>query len=202
MTHCATKHPKISQLIGLALLAGFGCDYESAPRTKRGVPSRQPELESTPGKPAKAAAREPLPARSPRTRVRQLLTDPALAKAVQEKTGEKGESEKERDYEAELRGLVGNPLACFAPRASDQAPESVSISLEAHVTSSGVVSRAYASSTALSPQELTCLRQRMERAHFRAPVPDAPRTVRTTIEVRQKSQREGSPRLKPGPTVR
>jgi hypothetical protein len=91
----------------------------------------------------------------------------------------------ERNYEAELRSLIGNPVECLEPRTSDQAPDAITVSLEAHITVNGVISRSSASSPLLTNIELSCIKKRIDVARFSAPVEDAPRTVTATIVLHQ-----------------
>jgi hypothetical protein len=96
-----------------------------------------------------------------------------------------GESEKQRDLEAELEQLVGNPVGCMKPRSDQEGPGSIRISVEASVTENGVITRTYVSSPELSAEELECIDQRVAGSRFKAPVEEAPRTVRTVVEIRR-----------------
>lgn len=154
------------RLVGVLLLLTIGCgeDREPPPRGVRGVGSAAP---------APAAATEP-----PRRR-RQPLAPSVMEPAPAEMTAEMAPEAPERDYAAELRRIAGDPQSCgeLGPATSD-----ITIRLSATVTSQGVVTRGSASGPVPAAVQ-TCLKQRIERGRFRAPVEDAPRRVSAQIEL-------------------
>lgn len=85
-----------------------------------------------------------------------------------------------RDYEEELRTLAGDPVTCLTAGLEN---DRVTIALSAIVTESGVISRVSATSSD-DASAATCIARRLERARFTAPIPDAPRTVTTSLELR------------------
>jgi hypothetical protein len=158
----------------------FGCDREQANPSP--VLRRPPGVEEMPG------ARPAPGNRSESTREeeekRRLMRE-MLASRLPEKQEEPGEGEERRDLEAELGRLVGNPVGCMKPRAEKEAPESIPISVEATVTTNGLISRTSVTSPNLSAEELECIDKRVASSHFMAPVEEAPRTVRTVVTVQR-----------------
>lgn len=98
----------------------------------------------------------------------------------------KEEEEKERDYGADLSQALGSPVDCLAQRTLTDAPEAITINLEAYVMDSGGVGRAYASSAALAADELDCVRRRLEAVRLATPIEEAPRRVTSTIRLELK----------------
>jgi hypothetical protein len=88
-----------------------------------------------------------------------------------------------RDYSGELKSLVGSPSGCLKPRVGAQAPREISVTVEAVVMESGMVSRAYARAGDLDDDELSCIRARLGSARMGGGVENAPRTVTTTISM-------------------
>jgi hypothetical protein len=84
-----------------------------------------------------------------------------------------------RDLAAELNALVGDPRPCLAA-AADGPPGRVTITVTASVSSAGVIIRATATG-GLPREALACVEERVKRGRMRGPVPDAPRTVSTTV---------------------
>jgi hypothetical protein len=88
----------------------------------------------------------------------------------------------ERDLGAELRGSIGDVRGClqgFDPGTAT----TLRIGVRAGVSAQGIVTRAYASGSV--PREaLACVEARAASVRIPAPVPDGPRSVSTTIEVR------------------
>jgi hypothetical protein len=62
-------------------------------------------------------------------------------------------------------------------------PSQISIAVDATVVESGLVTRAYASSSQLDAEELKCIEQRLSTLRMRAPIEAAPRGIRATIEL-------------------
>lgn len=109
----------------------------------------------------------------------------------------------ERDLAAELRALAGSPASCADGVDLSHAPAQLTVSLEAHVTPAGVVSRASASVSG-APQALAdCMRRRIEAGHFTSPVLDAPRSVQATLTVNRVAvPPPAAPTAPTSPTVR
>lgn len=85
-----------------------------------------------------------------------------------------------RDYESELRALVGDPITCMPQGAR---PARVSIQVSVVATESGVISRSNVTSQEIQ-EAARCVAGRLNSARFRGPVEDAPRTVTTTFDLR------------------
>jgi hypothetical protein len=104
------------------------------------------------------------------------------------------EEEEKRDLGKELLAAVGSPTNCLRSRTGSDAPQSISIALEAVVVESGMVTRAYARSSALDAEEAECVRKRVAALSLRGPIEEAPRTVTATLEFKQKpAGKPGSP---------
>lgn len=99
------------------------------------------------------------------------------AKAPEEEEDE----EPARDLGAELRTAASNATSCARAEGANELPERTQLRIEAHVTATGIVTRATASSADLSAEALQCFERRIESYRFAAPVPDAPRSVSTTV---------------------
>lgn len=97
------------------------------------------------------------------------------------------EEEKKRDLGQELLAAIGSPTDCLRPRTGPDVPASISVALEAVVVESGMVTRAYARSSALAPEENECVRKRLAGVSLRGPIEEAPRSVTATLEFKQKS---------------
>jgi hypothetical protein len=90
--------------------------------------------------------------------------------------------EKEpRNLQSELETMMGSPVTCLKPRPASQAPASVSISLSANVMPSGAVGRGEVSAPGLEPEEVSCVRSRLESLRFAQPIENAPLTVSGSI---------------------
>lgn len=114
----------------------------------------------------------------------------AEAQAAAGERAEAGEEqEAERDLSAELRERLGDPSACLD--GIDGVPDEVRIDVEATVTGTGVVTRSYVRGGGLPEQALECVRGRLTHARLGGPIPDAPRTVRTTLTLRRERPEDG-----------
>lgn len=116
---------------------------------------------------------------------RRELMKKALATGPTERKRPTAEPEKERDLGAELKRLVGDPRSCFKTRSQHQGPKTIAISVRATVMATGAISRASVSSSSLDDEERKCIDRRVSAARFAGPVQGAPRSVQTTVEVRQ-----------------
>jgi len=101
----------------------------------------------------------------------------ATPSAMDEATPE--QEAPERDFEAELRRLAGDPASCGS---LGPATAPITIRLAATITSQGVVTRGSASGNVPSEVE-ACLTSRIEHGRFRAPVEDAPRRVSAEVRL-------------------
>ncbi|HMI94396.1 MAG TPA: hypothetical protein VK509_23650 [Polyangiales bacterium] len=88
-----------------------------------------------------------------------------------------------RDYSGELKGLVGSPGGCLKPRVGARAPREITVTVEAVVMETGMISRAYARSSELDDEELACIRARLATARMQPAVEEAPRSVSTSVSL-------------------
>lgn len=94
------------------------------------------------------------------------------------------EEKPERNLGAELSAAVGNVTTCLKPRpVGGGGPTTLSVSLEAVLTQTGIVTRSSARGSGLDAGETECVRRRLDGARLTGPIEDAPRTVSTTITV-------------------
>jgi len=102
---------------------------------------------------------------------------------------EAAKEEKPRDYPAELLSAARGSESCIQVRtASASLPAEVLISLEALVLESGTVVSGTARAAGLTPEELECVKKRLESTRLPANVKDAPRRVSTTLKLTFKAQ--------------
>ncbi len=113
----------------------------------------------------------------PEIRVDEQPTDTTTAEAAAPATPEK----EPRNLQSELETMMGSPVTCLKPRPASQAPSSVSISLSANVMPSGAVGRGEVSAPGLEPEEVSCVRSRLESLRFAQPIENAPLTVNGSI---------------------
>jgi hypothetical protein len=155
----------------LALLCACASDKQTdAPNTAtRGSRHSAEEEQAAAIAPAQQAPTEaPIPAEQ-------------IAKPAEEA---KAAEKEKRDFSAELLAAVGSPVQCLKPRtAGPDVPSQISIAIDATVVETGLVTRAYASSSQLDAEELKCVEQRLSTLRMRAPIEDAPRSIRATIEL-------------------
>lgn len=92
-----------------------------------------------------------------------------------------------RNLRQELETMMGSPVSCLAARPANAAPNRVDISLSASVMPSGAVGRAEVSAPGLNPEEVACLRARLETLRFAQPIENAPFTVNGSITLNRGS---------------
>ena len=105
--------------------------------------------------------------------------DPAPAAAANpgaeaQPEGNEQQGPPPRDYSGELKGLVGSPSGCLKPRVGARAPREITVTVDAVVMESGMISRAYARSSDLDDEELACIRARLGSARMQPAVEAAP----------------------------
>lgn len=163
------------------LLAGAcGDDGEGHPPARdappRGYAQRASEL-------AQPAAPTPAPAQP----AADPYADPlAYARAAQEAAAEaQAEAEKKkRDYAAELAEAAAGAESCVQTRTAGQGlPSELAITLEALVLQSGAVVTASARGPVLTPEELECVKKRLESTRIPGEVEDAPRRIQATLKL-------------------
>ncbi|NOY91050.1 MAG: hypothetical protein GXP55_07535, partial [Deltaproteobacteria bacterium] len=103
-----------------------------------------------------------------------------------------------RDLGAELRAALGNPSGCI-PRGAANLPQHATLRVDAHVSVTGIVTRAYASTPGFPPEMASCLARRAEGLHLRGPIPDAPRVVHASLEIAAAPRTDAS--AGPAPTA-
>lgn len=99
----------------------------------------------------------------------------------EEKKDEPSDPEAKRNYEQELRALVGDPSGCITAEDAEAAPTQVTVHFAATVSSQGIITRVEASSTGLPERAIGCLTKRLDTARFKPVVEDAPRRVEATL---------------------
>jgi len=161
-------------LFTLGLL--LGCEEESTPGG-RGLANERPpgaaippsfEAENTLQPEGESVVNSPLPAPGPRT-VRSRRAAP--------------DETEERDWEEELRAAA-TPLSTCVP-AGENLPERLSLRLEATVSATGRVTRAYVSGSVASSDVRDCIRNRLLQAQFAPPESGGPRTIRSRLEAQR-----------------
>lgn len=169
-----------SALVVVSVLVAGGCggdpEDDYTPNTApRGLPPAQvsPAAANTP------AARQPF--RPP------PVVDPydGLTATPKEVTqDEQVVEDKPRDYSAELLAAMSSADSCVKPRpASASLPSELFISLEGLVLESGTVVSGSARAPNLTPEELECVKRRLESTRIPDGVQDAPRRVSTTLKL-------------------
>lgn len=92
------------------------------------------------------------------------------------------EPEPELDLGLRVKNAYGYPAECLGPEAIPEGVTQFSIRLSVTLTSTGTVTRASVSAP-VSADARTCLQRRADRLRVAGPIPDAPRTVSTSIDV-------------------
>jgi hypothetical protein len=166
-----------------------GCDEDPGPPPKgRGVggPSNPPgtppgtsEEDLTGGQvsPSRVVEGDGPPDRDRPTRV---VTQTPPEAGTEQDGGE------DRDLAGELRQSLGNPAGCLQGQ-SGELPDELTLNVSAVFVSTGRVTRAEVSHPALSRQANRCLRKHVEAVQLAAPIEDAPRTVRTSLQLERNS---------------
>ncbi len=90
----------------------------------------------------------------------------------------------EIDLELRVRNAYGYPADCLGPRAVPEGVTQFVIRLSVSLTPTGTVTRATATAPAVSATAQSCLQARADRMRVAGPIPDAPRTVTTQLEMR------------------
>jgi hypothetical protein len=121
------------------------------------------------------------PAPQPRLPPAPLPAPPPLSVPGPAEEADEPEQER-RDLSAELRDALFGLQACFA-NAGREVPTTLSVLVTAHVTGTGVVSRASVSASGAPDAARRCVEARARAVRFRAPVPGAPRPVSATVTV-------------------
>ena len=184
--------------VALVAILGLGCDASQsapAPEEERGAGGAAGAPAGSTGTPAKTGDLYAPPRDEQRARIGDAPPPQPASTEEPAATGEEGATEEprapERDLAAELRTLAGDPSSCLSAVAD--LPDAVSITLEATVTTSGVVTRSYARGPGIPDDAIECVRRRLDGARMRAPIENAPRTVTTTLELRRQTPAKNEP---------
>ena len=147
------------------------------------VPSRPPRERGI------GPVQGPLPEPA-KTSTETLQAPPPLTAALPEAQGGTPESapaeaddKPRRNFPSELVQLVGSPLDCLKARPAEDAPSSLEIALSTKVMPSGAVAQSEVSAPGLEPEEIACLRKRVENIHFAAPIENAPFPVSGSLRL-------------------
>lgn len=181
--------PRVCWGVFVALLA-LGCSKrEETPTRPRGLtPAEAPSSATSPS----AADDDAPPTTSPpavralpspfaRTPQPGALAEPDAASSEHDASDGASASEPKRDLSSELAQLVGQPLSCVDFAAIVEGGGKVDIAVSAQVVPSGRITRAEVSAPGQPPKALRCIEQLVTAGSLQAPVPEAPRAVRTTI---------------------
>jgi hypothetical protein len=90
--------------------------------------------------------------------------------------------EEPDDTEARVRAAFGYPAECLGADAVDPGVERFTVGLHVTITATGIVTRAAATSSALTPSARACVETRARRMRVAGPIREAPRDVSTTFE--------------------
>jgi hypothetical protein len=183
----------VSALVALACLAAISCKddvrYDRAPRG-RGIGPVQP------------AAQDPLKAGTPNDPGAviepPLVEDPKAPSPSEDVAlqAEQAEPKAVRDFAAELAQMMGNPVDCLSARVAVDAPTQLDIALSTRVMPSGAVASSEVHAAGLAPNELSCLRSRVETLHFAVPIENAPFAVQGSLHLIR-----AAPAAAPAPVV-
>lgn len=91
----------------------------------------------------------------------------------------------EKELDGRLRTMLGETVGCLEGHLVSDPPERIGIGARVVVTASGVVGRASVEAPHVDGEGRRCIERELERRRFEAPVADAPRSVRATIELRR-----------------
>jgi hypothetical protein len=173
-------------LLGLACSAAVGCSKTEIPNNGPGPRRRgigpmltAAPLATKPEEPPNYAPvpEQPQPVAEPAAPVPGPLEDPSAQPAAE------AEAKPARDFAAEMTGMLGSPLACFGARAANEAPAQIDIALSTRVMPSGSVTQSQVAAPGLAPNEIACLRSRLEALHFAAPIENAPFSVQGSLHL-------------------
>ena len=159
-----------------AACGGDSSSVPSRPPRERGVGAllgAQPEEATKPSTESAPPTPPPLAAAAPEAQGGTPEAAPPPAE----------EDKPRRNFQSELVQLVGSPLDCLKARPAEDAPSSLEISLSTKVMPSGAVAQSEVSAPGLEPDEIACLRRRVENIHFAAPIENAPFPVSGSLRL-------------------
>lgn len=167
--------------LALGVLCLIACSDDSAPTTglrQRGVQSAPFVPVVEPPEPV-----EPVRFAQERSPAQPAEPPPSAADPNAPAAPEQATEKPVRSLPRELETMLGSPASCLVPRAAGSG--AVQISLSATIMPSGAVSRSEASAAGLTPDELKCLRGRIEALRFAQPIEGAPLTVTGSLTLEQ-----------------
>jgi hypothetical protein len=163
-----------------ALLTGCGDEEVKQP---------EPQVSSRPrgyaGPTTAVQANQPQPTAPPRApEAPDPYANPFGKRAEATAEAEKQEAEKPRDHSAELLAAIRGAESCVQPRVASQAlPSELVVAVEGLVLESGTVVTGSASAPVLTPEELQCIKRRLESSRLPPGVKDAPRRVNASLKL-------------------
>jgi len=169
-------------LLGSALSLGLGACGDS----EQALPPRPDFHRAPPTAPPEAAhhTKEVFHRPAPDLRERPSGRDnPGPLRVTETRELPSMNEQPRRDLSAELRTALGDPSSCI-PAGAANLPQHATLSVTAYVSITGMVTRATASAPGFPAQTATCMARRAESVHLRGPVPDAPRAVSASLELR------------------
>jgi hypothetical protein len=177
----------------LALLACSACgeDEPDGPGQNNTASRRRSPIAVTPERAAEVAREQDrvAPARRPPPPPDPYANPEANAKQEEAPQAEAAKAEKPRDYPAELLAAMRGTESCVKPRtASESLPSELTISLEALVLESGTVVSGTARASVLTPEEIECVKRRLQSTHLPADVKEAPRRVNAALKLTFKKE--------------
>lgn len=171
-------------LVATALVLGAGCDDTEADArlaAARGADEGRSRIPEPPTEPPVALPEVAGPRLDPPASPAppaQRLRVPVEVSGDDDPSGPQGE--RERDLSDELRRLVGDPSPCIGEA---DLRGRVTFSITAHVSTTGLVTRASVSAAGVPERVTECVRARVESSRFAADVPGAPRAVTASVAV-------------------
>lgn len=139
------------------------------------------------GETAKPQAEAPSDTPTAQPQAQPVFPEPQAEPAKPKPEAEPEQKPEERDLNAELLAAVGSPVDCLKPRTGDTAPTSLRVQIDATVVETGLVTRAYAHSSQLDPEELQCMTKRVSALRLAGPIDQAPRSLSATLELTAKT---------------
>jgi hypothetical protein len=179
-------------VVALALVAGCD-DGQRPPPANRGVPGAgaAPGTRAQPGDvpPPPGGGGSPTRTGSTADPVSDALAraadgprePPPTQAAPQGAEPAPQQASTQRDLSAELHAALGDPSRCITQDMADTLPSPIGIRVEAHVSLTGVLTRTRVRAPGLPDDALGCVESMARSARLRSPIPDAPRTVTTTL---------------------
>jgi len=174
------EHVSIACVLCLMLLA---CDEEEGTLEPRGVGEAVAEIATASNPTSEDPFAEGTGRRS-RARISKVIPPRTITRRRPAPATEP--EAPARDWAAELRSAAA-PIDSCAP-ADTELPERLRLRLEATISATGRVTRAYVSGGGAPSSLSRCVRDRLLAAHFSPPEGGAPHTVRTELVAERRPQ--------------